>query len=102
MLTRRLDSARVSQGKAFGTKQELAELLRWATSVQERGAGEELGLLFVDAALELLDDEARAEEVRHQAQELLRAVHDHEPSDNPHRLAVAERARILERGPPVR
>ena len=82
--------------------QELAGLLRWATSVQERGAGEELGLLFVDAALELRDDAARAGEVRYQAEALLRAVHDYQPSDNPHRLAVAERARILERVPPFR
>lgn len=78
---------------------ELAELLEWATTVQERGEGEELGLLFVDAALELEADEARSEEVRRQAERLLSAVDRYRPSDNPYRGAVAERERILERLP---
>lgn len=79
--------------------EELAELLAWATSVQERGAGEEIGLLFVDAALDLRHDETRSEDVRYRAEELLRAVAFHEPSDNTYRLAAAERRRILERLP---
>lgn len=79
--------------------EELARLLAWAASVQERGGGEEIGLLFVDAAVELAGDEARADEVRRQAERLLAAVALHPPSDNPYRLAVAERGRILERVP---
>lgn len=78
---------------------ELAALLAWAASVQSRGAGEELGLLFVDTALGLKDDAERSEDVRHEAEQLLRAVGSHEPSDNPHRLAVEERKRILARLP---
>lgn len=79
--------------------EELAELLAWAASVQERGDGEELGLLFVEAAVELTGDEGRSEAVRHQAARLLDAVARHRPSDNPYRLAAAERARILARVP---
>lgn len=78
---------------------ELTELLAWAGTVQERGEGEELGLLFVDAALELEADEARSESVRRQAERLLWAVDRYRPSDNPHRGAVEERRRILARLP---
>lgn len=78
---------------------ELAILLDWAATVQERGNGEELGLLFVDAALELQADPARSDEVRWEAERLLDAVALHRPSDNPHRGAVAERQRILARLP---
>lgn len=80
----------------------LAELLAWAAAVQERGGGEELGLLLVDAALELRDDESRSVEVQARAERVLRAVAFHEPSDNPYRLAAAERRRILERVPGLR
>lgn len=76
---------------------ELADLLAWAVSVQERGGGEELGLLFVDLALELQDHPGRSRHVRWGAEDLLHALALHEPSTNPYRLAVAERRRILER-----
>ena len=79
--------------------EDVAELLGWAASLQERGEGEEIGLLFVDAALALEDDRARSETVRRRAERLLRAVARHPPSDNPYRLAVDERRRILERVP---
>lgn len=82
--------------------EELADLLAWAAAVQEWGRGEELGLLFVDAALELRGDESRSEEVRAHAEWVLRAVAAYEPSDNPYRLAVAERRRILDRVPGLR
>lgn len=79
--------------------EELAALLAWATSVQERSQGEEIGLLFVDAALALRGDPDRSREVRWSADELLTAIALHPPSDNPHRLAVEERQRILARVP---
>lgn len=76
---------------------ELADLLAWAVSVQERGGGEELGLLFVDLALELQDHPGRSRHVRWGAEDLLHTLTLHEPSTNPYRLAVAERRRLLER-----
>lgn len=92
-------ASQVQRQAATLPDEELAALLDWVTSVQERGEGEEIGLLVVDTALELKDDPSRSREVRWSAEDLLAAVALHPPSDNPHRLAVEERQRILARVP---
>jgi hypothetical protein len=79
--------------------EELAALLDWTAEVQMREQGEEIGLLFVDAALAAKGDPERSEGVRDRVDSLFRALAFHPPSDNPYRLAVEERKRILARLP---
>jgi hypothetical protein len=75
---------------------EAASLLRLVDDLQEReGEGEEIGLLFIEVATELCGDEATPEDLHSAACALPRTMRFDRPSDNPYRLAVEERQRLM-------
>jgi hypothetical protein len=71
------------------------EALETARRLQEAGEGAEVGLLFIEGALALLEDPRRDGTVHAEAEALLGALRWRPPSRNPDRGAAAERRRLL-------